>query len=152
MRRPFKNLGQAVPARESNPGHSCSPWVSAILTKFALNSANSTFGHPERAALPCHGTADKNMVPQNFRNHFSRAKISPRFGFVPSNPKSAKRAGEKFSKKKKPQGRSYCPWTPATDTVERWCDPNDSTWETDGTLSRAPSRRARGSVHYCKPL
>ena len=51
----------------------------------------------------------------------------------------------KKSAKKQPQGRRYCPWTPATDTVERWRDPNDSTRETDGTLSGAPSRRAQGS-------
>ena len=120
MRRPFKKLGQAVPTRESNPGHFCQALVWTILTKFASNSASGTFGHPKWAVLPCRGTVDKKMVPQNFRNHFYRAKISPRFGFVPSNPP---KGPKKYPNAKKgPKGGSIALGPPQLDRSNDRCE------------------------------
>ena len=146
MQQPFKNLGQVVPTREVNPGHSCWPLVWVILTKFALNSATGTFGCPKRAIPPCHRTTNKEAVTQNFQNDFSRAKSVPQFGFLPF--KFAKRAGKNPKTKTTPKGGGIAQ---GTSPIERWFDANDSKWKTKTCLGRYCIRHD-GVIHYCKPL
>ena len=66
------------------------------------------------------GVPTKKMVPQNFRNHFSRTKISPRFGFVPSNPP---KGPKKYpNTKKAPKGGSVPLGPPQLVPIKRWCE------------------------------
>ena len=113
-------MRQAVPDRESNPGNSGRASIWAIFAKFAANSASGIFGCPKWAVSPCHGTSNQKVVPHNFRNHFYRAKILPRFGFVPSNPPKGPKKYPNI--KKGPKGGSVALGPPQSSPIKRWCE------------------------------
>ena len=104
-------------AGNRTPGILAGPRFGPFLTKFAKSGARGTSGYPKRAIPSCRGTTNQKKVPNKFETTFIGPKIALRFGFVPSNfANSAKKIAKN---KNPPQGRKYCPRTPAVHIVKR---------------------------------
>ena len=104
-------------AGNRTPGILAGPRFGPFLTKFAKSGARGTSGYPKRAIPSCRGTTNQKKVPNKFETTFIGPKLRCDSVLcrqtLPTAPK------KKAKNKNPPQGRKYCPRTPAVHIVKR---------------------------------
>jgi len=102
------------------PDISARPWFGLFWQNLPQIVPVAPSGTQNGPFCPVAGPSTKKVVPQNFRNHFYRTEISPRFGFVPSNPP---KGPKKYPNAKKgPKGGSIALGPPQLDRSNDRCE------------------------------